>query len=477
MKTNRRNFLKNSGLAGISLAGANLLPSYSSGNSFDADKQGISMDQGTHKQIFNMSGYAVPKMETVRAGFIGLGNRGPVHMSNFTLIEGARVVALCDLVPERVEAANKRIERAGHNPAIYSGGEDEWKKVCERDDIDVIYIATPWSLHAPMAIYAMNHGKHVFIEVPAAVNMDECWQLVETSERTRKHCMMLENCCYDFFELLTLNMTRQGFFGDLVHGEGAYIHMFTFNPENKIKTWRQKENLIRNGNLYPTHGLGPICQIMDINRGDKMEYLVSVSSNDFIMKDSYKKAAEKDEFWKSFYEQAAKTHRGNMNTSTIRTNKGRTIMVQHDITSPNVYSRIHKVSGTKAAALKYPLPEKISVGDKWLSEDEYKAIEEKYKPEIVKKIGEMARQVGGHGGMDFIMDWRIVDCLRNGLPLDIDVYDTALWSSIDPLSAWSVAHRSNSIDVPDFTCGSWKTNRPLDLKMENGGNTKMLKVK
>ncbi len=245
--------------------------------------------------------------------------------------------------------------------------------------------------------------------------------------------MMLENCCYDFFELLTLNMTRQGFFGDIVHGEGAYIHMFTFNPENKIKTWRLKENVERNGNLYPTHGLGPICQIMDINRGDKMEYLVSVSSNDFMMGKNYQKAAEKDDFWKPWAEKALKAHRGNMNTSVIRTNKGRTIMVQHDITSPNVYSRIHKVSGTKAAALKYPLPERISIGDAWVSADEYKALEEKYKPEIIKKIGEMAKQVGGHGGMDFILDWRIIDCLRNGLPLDIDVYDTALWSSIDPL--------------------------------------------
>ena len=471
MKSNRRIFLKKSGIAGVGLAGASILPVYSSLKVND-----ISELQKNYKQKFNMSGYSAPKMQTIRAGFLGLGNRGPVHMTNFTLIEGAKVVALCDVVPDRVQAANKRIESSGHKPDIYTGGEDEWKKVCERDDIDVIFIATPWNLHAPMAAYAMEHGKHAFIEVPAAINMDECWQLVETSERTKKHCMILENCCYDFFELLTLNLARQGFFGEIVHGEGAYIHHFNFNPENKIKTWRQKENVERNGNLYPTHGLGPVSQVLDINRGDKMDYLVSVSGNDFMMGKNYEKAAEKDEFWKPWAEKASKSHRGNMNTSVIRTSKGKTIMVQHDITSPNVYSRIHKISGTKAAALKYPLPEKISIGDEWLSAEEYKSLQEKYKPEIVKKIGEMAKQVGGHGGMDFIMDWRIVDCLRNGLPLDIDVYDTALWSAIDPLSAWSISHRSNSIDVPDFTGGSWKTNKPLDIKLENSGNTRVFKI-
>ena len=469
MKTNRRNFLKKSGIAGVGLAGASILPVYSSLKVNDNSEL-----QKNYKQKFNMSGYSAPKMQTIRAGFLGLGNRGPVHMTNFTLIEGAKVVALCDVVPDRVQAANKRIESSGHKPDIYTGGEDEWKKVCERDDIDVIFIATPWNLHAPMAAYAMEHGKHAFIEVPAAITMDECWQLVETSERTKKHCMILENCCYDFFELLTLNLARQGFFGEIVHGEGAYIHHFNFNPENKIKTWRQKENVERNGNLYPTHGLGPVSQVLDINRGDKMDYLVSVSGNDFMMGKNYGKAAEKDEFWKPWAEKASKSHRGNMNTSVIRTSKGRTIMVQHDITSPNVYSRIHKISGTKAAALKYPLPEKISIGDEWLSAEEYKSLQEKYKPEIVKKIGEMAKQVGGHGGMDFIMDWRIVDCLRNGLPLDIDVYDTALWSAIDPLSAWSISHRSNSIDVPDFTGGSWKTNKPLDITLSNSGNTGVL---
>ena len=340
--------------------------------------------------------------------------------------------------------------------------------------IDLVYIATPWSLHTPMALYAMQQGKHVCVEVPAAKTIDECWQLVETSERTKKHCIILENCCYDFFELLTLNMARQGLFGEIVHGEGAYIHTLltdNFSKEKYYDMWRLKENF-RNGNLYPTHGLGPIAQVMDINRGDKMDYLVAMSGNDFQMAAMANELAAKDDFYKPY---AGKTYRGNMNTTIIKTNKGRTIKLQHDVTSPNVYSRIHKVSGTKGSCLKYPEDARIAFGHEgWLSADEFKKMEEQYTPPIVKKVGEMAKHVGGHGGMDFLMDWRTIDCLRNGLPVDMNVYDAALWSSIAPLSEWSVANRSNSIDVPDFTGGSWKTNAPVDTSLIKGGTTNVI---
>lgn len=474
MKNNRRDFLKLSGLAGIGLAGANII-GYSGQSEKKPEKGKMDQPRQTHNQKFNMSGYAAPKIETVRIGNIGIGNRGSAALGRLTKIDGVVIKAVCDVIPERAGASLERFKSLPYKPESYSGKDDEWKKVCERDDIDLIYITTPWKLHTPIAVYAMEHGKHAVMEVPAALTIDECWQLVETSENTRKHCMMLENCCYDFFETLTLNMARQGFFGDIVHCEGAYNHMFTFNPQNKSKTWRIEENILRNGNLYPTHGLGPICQIMDINCGDKMDYMVSVSSDDFMMKKELSKAASNDDFWKPFSEQANKTHRGNMNVSTIRTNKGRTIIVQHDITSPNVYSRIHRVSGTKAAAVKYPLPEKISVGDNWVTPEEYRSIEEKYTPEITKRVGEMAKKVGGHGGMDFIMDWRLIDCLRNGLPLDMSVYDTAIWSAVGPLSEWSVAHRSNSVDVPDFTAGKWKSNkRGMDIALLSGGTTKMI---
>lgn len=478
MNSNRRNFLKLSGLAGVGLVGANILPACA----IAPEKNIVSnLDQirqqavRKHSQKFNMSGYAAPKLDTVRVGFIGLGSRGPGHVTNMALLEGVEIKALCDLLPEEVDKVKKRIEGMGFNPATYTGEADAWKKMCDRDDIDLVYICTPWNLHTPMAVYAMEHGKHVCIEVPATVNLEESWQLVETSEKTRKHCMMVENCCYDFFELLTLNMARQGFFGEIVHGEGAYNHNLlglNFNKTGYWNMWRLRENESRRGNIYPTHGLGPVCQVMGINRGDKMDFLVAVMSKDFLMNEKAKKLAATDEFYKEFVD---KPYRGDMTVTTIRTSMGRTIMIEHDVTSPNVYSRIHKISGTIGSALKYPLPGKIAIGDEWVSEGEYKAIEEKYTPEIIKRIGEMAKQVGGHGGMDFLMDWRTIDCLRNGLPLDQDVYDAALWSAIGPLSEWSIANRSTSIDIPDFTGGSWKSNKPVDLLLEQGGNTKVVR--
>ena len=474
MKNNRRSFIKMGGLAGLSLTGISKVFGREPQETANRQSGGI-----WKEQQFNMSGYAAPKIDTVRVGFIGLGSRGPTHLVHTSKMEGVDIKALCDIRAEKVDAAYKKIENTGHKPTIYTGHRDEWKKLCDRKDIDLIYIATPWDLHAPMAVYAMEQGKHVCIEVPAALTTDECWQLVEVSERTRKHCMMLENCCYDFFELLTLNMARQGFFGEIVHAEGAYIHTLSgstsrydnFSKDGYWDMWRLKENTKRNGNLYPTHGLGPVCQVLNINRGDKMDYLVSMSNNDFTMGRFAAELAAADEFYKPYVN---KPYRGNTNTTTIRTSKGKTIMLQHDVSTPRVYSRIHLVSGTKGTALKYPLPGRISVDHRdWISEEKFKELEEKYQPTIVKKIGEMAKQIGGHGGMDFLMNWRTIDCLRNGLPLDQDVYDAALWSAIAPLSEWSVANRSNSIDVPDFTGGSWKKNRPVDISFEKGGTTKV----
>ncbi len=468
MKQNRRDFLKATGLAGLGLASAGISEAHT-----NPDTHNLEYNKKSYAQKFNMSGFAAPKLDVVRIGFVGLGNRGPGAVNRMNKIDGVSIKALCDIRPEKVNAVKKSLEGSGHNPDVYTGKEDEWKRMCDRADIDLIYIATPWSLHAPMAVYAMNQGKHVCIEVPAAKTMEECWQLVETSERTKKHCIILENCCYDFFELLTLNMARQGLFGEIVHGEGAYNHDLlnqNFEKDSYYNMWRLKENM-RNGNLYPTHGLGPVAQVLDINRGDRMDYLVATSTNDFSMGAKAKELAAKDDFYKEY---AKKTYRGNMNVTTIRTEKGKTIMLQHDVSSPNIYSRIFKISGTKGSVIKYPDPARIAFGDEdWINPDEFKKMEEQYQPPIIKRVGELAKQVGGHGGMDFLMDWRTIDCLRNGLPVDMDVYDAALWSAIAPLSEQSVANRSKSIDIPDFTGGSWKTNKPVDISLEKGGNTKV----
>ena len=480
---NRRDFLKLGGLAGAGIMTGCATTKGDGRDMAPGNKSALS--QQPHTQLFNMSGYAAPALDTVRVGFIGLGNRGPEHLRQVSLLENIDIKALCDLRPEKLNKAAELIKNTSFKPDMYSGNEDDWKRVCDRKDIDLIFIATPWRLHTPMALYAMEQGKHVCVEVPAAKTLEECWQLVETSERTRKHCMMMENSCYGFFELQMLSMARQGFFGELIHGEGAYIHHLLYGHFSKDKytdQWRLKENIGRNGNLYPTHGIGPISQAMSINRGDKMDFLVSVSSNDFMMAELEKKMEAKDPFYNQYDN---KTFRGNMNTSTIRTSKGRTIVLQHDVTSPRPKSDGYLLSGTKATAMQFPV-ENISIAreatpetwkgsdaQQWVSKEEYKALQEKYTPAIVLKLGEVAKKIGAHGGGDFLMDWRTIDCLRNGLPFDQDVYDAALWSSISPLSEWSVKNESTSIRIPDFTCGSWKNNQPLDIILEKGGNTKV----
>lgn len=427
---------------------------------------------------FNMSGYAAPKLELVRIGIIGLGMRGSEAVERLSYLDGIEIVALCDKYADRVEAAQKTLERMQRAKAKEFSGEEGWKALCESKDIDLVYTPTPWHLHTPIAVYAMKNGKHAATEVPAAKTIEQCWELVETSEKTRKHCMMLENCCYDFFELLTLNMVRNGMFGEILHAEGAYIHdlskEYLFNKNAYADMWRLKENIGRNGNLYPTHGLGPIAQCMNINRGDKMDHLVSMSTNDFTLNDLAKEMAAKDSFYDQYTD---KPYRGNMNTTIVRTYTGKTIMVQHDVSSPRPYSRIHVISGTKGSASKWPSPEKISFGHSWIKPEELKDLYDKYSPPIVKHIGNIAKDVGGHGGMDFIMDWRLIDCLRNGLPLDEDVYDAATWSAVGVLSEKSVAKGSRTIDMPDFTRGAWKNNKPVDLSLNGAGTTGVREIK
>ena len=477
MKTNRRNFLRTAAVAGAGTITAASVASCTrrekSAEAMPAVREAV---MATHIQKFNMSGYAAPPLAKVRVGFIGLGMRGPGAVERMAHIEGVEIVALCDTYPDRVDKVQAILTKFGLPEAKnYSGSDEAWKGLCDDPDIDLVYICTPWSWHTPMTVRSMEAGKHVAVEVPAARTVDECWQLVEVSERTNMHCMQLENCCYDFFELLTLNMARQGLFGEIIHGEGAYIHDlrwdFTYDKNGYADMWRLKEN-VRNGNLYPTHGLGPVCQIMNINRGDRMDYLTSLSSNDFAMGPELEQLAKEDPFYAPY---AGKSYRGNMNTTLVKTTLGRSILIQHDVSSPRPYSRIHLISGTKGFAQKWPSPARIALGHSWLPEDKMAEIEAQHTPELVRRVGEMAKAIGGHGGMDFIMDWRLIDCLRNGLPLDQDVYDAALWSVIAPLSEWSVANRSGSIDVPDFTCGSWKGNTPFDPNLTAGGTTKVLK--
>jgi len=399
---------------------------------------------------------ACPPIDTVRVAFIGLGMRGPDAVGRFMFLDGIKVTALCDLLPERVDSCQAILVKNNRPRATAYSGVEGWKKVCESEDVDLVYVCTHWLLHTPIAVYAMQHGKHVVVEVPAALTIEQCWQLVDTAEKTRRHCMMLENCCYDFFEMATLNMAQHGLFGEVMHCEAAYLHdlrWLMFDEKTGYwDMWRLKYNTNHTGNPYPTHGLGPVCQVLNIHRGDKLNYLVSMSSDQVGLSEyAREKFGPESDYAKTPYKL------GDMNTTLIRTEKGKTIMVQHDVTNPRPYSRIHLVSGTKGFAVKYPTPS-ISLepnGHQFLNKEKLDSLLKVYEHPFSKEIGELARKVGGHGGMDFIMDYRLIYCLHHGLPLDEDVYDAAEWSSIVELSEYSVLHGSAPVKIPDFTRGSW----------------------
>ncbi|MFR9513119.1 MAG: Gfo/Idh/MocA family oxidoreductase [Rikenellaceae bacterium] len=407
--------------------------------------------------------FATPKMDVVRVGFIGLGMRGPGAVQRFTHIPGVEIKALCDLHMDRAEKAQAILTKAGMAEAtLYGGSEEAWKELCDRDDIDLVYIATDWKRHAPMMLYAMEQGKHVACEVPAAMTLEEIWDVINTAERTKKHCMMLENCVYDFFELTTLNMAHEGLFGEIIHTEGSYIHCLEPFWDEYEGDWRLEYNKENRGDVYATHGLGPACQLLDIHRGDKMDYLVAVDTkpgtiSKFIEKDRGEKVED--------------FQNGDHTLTLIRTENGKTIHIQHNVATPRPYSRMYQLTGTEGFANKYPFEGYALAGDaidddiapdhenldahRFVPEDVKKALMVKYKHPIHVELEETAKQVGGHGGMDFIMDYRLIYCLRNGLPLDMDVYDLAEWCSMAPLTKLSLENNSAPVIVPDFTRGAW----------------------
>lgn len=412
----------------------------------------------------DMVAYAAPALDTVRVGFIGLGMRGPGAVERFTHIPGTKIVALCDVEPDRVASAQKILEKAGLPAAAeYSGSEDAWKQLCDRDDIDLVYVVTDWLNHTPIGVYAMEHGKHVAIEVPSAMNLDEIWALIDTSERTRKHCMQLENCVYDFFEMNTLNMAQHGIFGEVLHVEGSYIHNLKEFWPYYWHNWRLDYNHKHRGDVYATHGMGPACQLLDIHRGDRMVTLVSMDTK------AVNGPAAEEELLGT---RPTDFQNGDHTMTMIRTANGKTIHIQHDVVNPRPYSRMYQLTGTKGFANKYPVegyalePEQVSADEMpdhenlnahgYLTQEQTAALVEKYMHPIIREVGDYARTVGGHGGMDFIMDYRLVYCLRNGLPLDMDVYDLAEWCCLAPLSALSIENGSAPVEVPDFTRGGWQ---------------------
>lgn len=281
-------------------------------------------------------------LPTVRIAFIGLGMRGPGAVERMTHIPGVEIIALCDVEQKNTAKVNRMLEEKGFPKAQeFYGDTAVWRKVTALPNVDLVYVATGWQSHAMMGVQAMKDGKHVAIEVPAAMTMDEIWDLINTSEQTRKHCMQLENCVYDFFELTTLNMVQQGLLGEVIHGEGAYIHGLQPYWDEYWNDWRMDFNKKHRGDVYPTHGLGPVCQAMNIHRGDKLNYLVSVDT----------KAIGNPEFLKEKRGEEVKDFRNGDHTSTlISTEKGKSILIEHNVTSPRPYSRMYQLTGTKGFA-------------------------------------------------------------------------------------------------------------------------------
>ena len=391
-------------------------------------------------------GMACDPIDTVRIAFVGVGGRGASAVKRYTQIDGVRIMAFCDLKQDRLDLCQGYLKDAGLPEADNYLGETAYKELCDRDDIDLVYIATDWLDHVPISVYALEHGHHVACEVPAAMTIDECWQLVDACEKNRRHMMMLENCCYDFFEMSALNMAQQGLFGEVYHVEGAYIH-FLSEGWDRSETWRLDYNMENRGDNYPTHGLGPICQVLNIHRGDKMDYLVAMDTPSYNGKVSAKKFRDKD-YCKD----------GDHTISLIQTEKKKLIEVQHNVYAYRPYTRMYQLTGTEGFANKYP-EEGISVkglnGHLYVPQEVMDSLLTAYRPEFAKAIEEKAKTVGGHGGMDYIMDYRLIYCLRHGLPLDEDVYDAAEWSAVQELSRISLENGSMPVRFPDFTRGDW----------------------
>ncbi|HOT97721.1 MAG TPA: Gfo/Idh/MocA family oxidoreductase [bacterium] len=436
----RRSFFKTGMLAGLgALTAASVLDSCSSA----ADAREAAPEHP----------FSVAPLKKVRIGMVGVGLQGTSHVRNFLGIPEAQIVAVCDIRPERAAAVQKLITGAGHpEPRAYTRSSTDFIRLCEEEDLDLVFTATPWEWHVPVCLHAMKNGKHAATEVPAAVTVEECWQLVEAAEKYRKHCVMMENCCYDREELLILNLVRKGMLGELINAEAGYLHDLRgvkFGNENEA-VWRLPHSIRRNGNLYPTHGLGPVAQCMNINRGDRFDFLVSMSCNSRGLNLYAAHLYGADD------PRAKQTYAlGDVNTSLIRTELGKTITLIHDTSSPRPYTRINRVQGTRGLAEKWPNRIYIEGKSKPHQWDDLESYYPEHAHPLWKEL-EAQSAGSGHGGMDFIEDYRLIWCLTHGQPMDMDVYDAAAWSCISELSERSVARRSRPMDVPDFTRGRWR---------------------
>lgn len=409
----------------------------------------------------DMLQFAAEPIADVGIGVVGLGMRGGDAVRRLSYVPGCHIAAVCDVLTDRTVKSLSFLEEKGLSAKGYSGEEKSYEELCADPDVDLVYVCTDWAHHFPVAMCAMEHGKHVAIEVPSALTLEECWALVDKSEQTRRHCMILENCCYDFFELKMLALAQAGVFGEIIHAEGAYNHNLDEFWDQYAANWRLLENSKLRGDLYATHGFGPVCQVLNIHRGDRLKTLVSMDTDSFNGK---KHMADRGLDPKDFAS-------GDVTMSMIRTEKGKSILLEHDVMTPRPYNRMYQLVGTEGYAGKYPVqqvllrpdsaPKEVPALDNLnahrpITPAQLDSLVLRFpNPLLEEGITELAKKVGGHGGMDFIMDYRLIYCLNHGLPLDIDVYDLAEWSCIGALDRISLEHDGAPVAFPDFTRGSW----------------------
>ncbi|MEG1740876.1 MAG: Gfo/Idh/MocA family oxidoreductase [Akkermansia sp.] len=415
-----------------------------------------------------MGGFRAPKLDVVKIAFVGVGHRGTSHVRQMAVIEGAEIVGICDLYQDFADRSAAYVEeKTGKRPPTFCKGETDYLRMFKEVKPDAVIICPSWEWHARITCDAMKNDIHAFTEVPIAVKMNEIWDIVNTCEQTGKHCMQMENVNYGRDELLFLNMVRQGVIGDLLHGEAAYIHELRSQmQEDKRGTgsWRTYHYAESNGNLYPTHGLGPVAQYMNLARtDDNFGRLVSFSSPALGRAAYGKKNFPADHKWNKLTFTG-----GDMNTSIIKTTKGRTVLVEWDETSPRPYSRMNLIQGVLGTLAGFPTRvagEQLGDGNyhKWIEGEKLAPIYEKYEHPLWKRVGPIALKMGGHGGMDYVMLYRMIECLRKGEPMDQNVYEGAFWSAVTPLSIQSVAEGGMPIVFPDFTRGDWKTTAPLGI--------------
>lgn len=394
-------------------------------------------------------------MEKVRIGWIGLGARGNMLLrmvlENMPDVE---VTGVCDLYPDRMEAGRKMVEELrGYSPFA----SEDYRRIIERSDVDAIITPSAWEAHADVCIDSMLAGKRVATEVGGAYSIEQCWELVRTYERTGVPCMMLENCCYGKEELTVLNMVKKGLFGELVHLEGGYRHDLRDEIAlgEEIRHYRLRNYMNRNAELYPTHELGPLAKLININRGNRMTMLTSMSSKAVGVNDWIKRNRGED------YPNA--NHRftqGDVVTTCIKCAHGETIVLTHDTTLPRGYSRGNVVQGTHGIYSEDRggiLIDGMAKGDSWAHK--FTPMEE-FFGEHIHPLWKDYDVVGGHGGMDYLVMSAFIESVKNETDPPIDVYDAAAWMSITVLSENSIACGSMPVAIPDFTNGKWTHRKP-----------------